>query len=236
MIWPKQTTNGVNANIWQSRVGPGENYVADPITDLIPLDMALSVSDNADKDSSRSRGNKAVCRFFQNNTCTMGEECKFSHSVPESEVQIGEQQYSVCEICCEDVFAKGSKFGLLDNCDHVFCLDCIREWRNQKFGQDRLNLRKCPICRLDSFVIIPSSVFLIGKDKLLEKQKYTSHLAQIPCRNFSLKGNCQFGSSCMYAHVTDERVNGVCGEFKMIAGADGKKTKSSGVQLSNFLK
>jgi hypothetical protein len=35
-----------------------------------------------------------------------------------------------CAICLERVLgARGRKFGLLDACDHAFCLPCIRSWR-----------------------------------------------------------------------------------------------------------
>ncbi len=35
-----------------------------------------------------------------------------------------------CAICLERVLgARVRKFGLLDACDHAFCLPCIRSWR-----------------------------------------------------------------------------------------------------------
>ena len=34
-----------------------------------------------------------------------------------------------CVICLEKVLANGRKFGILENCSHTFCLNCIRDWR-----------------------------------------------------------------------------------------------------------
>lgn len=35
-----------------------------------------------------------------------------------------------CAICLERVLGtRGRKFGLLESCDHAFCLACIRSWR-----------------------------------------------------------------------------------------------------------
>jgi E3 ubiquitin-protein ligase makorin len=170
----------------------------------------------------------AVCKFFLSNSCTAGQHCRFSHNVPHT---VSQGQW-ICEICSEDVLQKGLKFGLLENCDHMFCLNCIREWRNQKEKQDRLNLRKCPICRVDSFVIVPSSQFLTGAAKAAEKDQYVHHLSRIPCKNFEIgKTNCPFGSSCLYYHAGQSAVD----TFTVIKGADGTRTKK-GTQLSDFLK
>lgn len=60
----------------------------------------------------------------------------------------------------EKILASGRKFGLLINCDHIFCLDCIRIWRaggGNNNSKNISNLRLCPICRLISYQVIPST-------------------------------------------------------------------------------
>ena len=41
-------------------------------------------------------------------------------------------QKKTCGICLEMVWRRevDPRFGLLENCDHVFCLECIRKWRS----------------------------------------------------------------------------------------------------------
>ncbi|KAK2810081.1 hypothetical protein FQN50_003275 [Emmonsiellopsis sp. PD_5] len=76
----------------------------------------------------------------------------------------GEEQ---CGICLE----KPTIFGLLVNCDHVFCLDCIKSWRASSAADAQppggsldsrvpsKTTKTCPLCRVASDFVIPSSVF-----------------------------------------------------------------------------
>ncbi|EEH40004.2 hypothetical protein PAAG_02193 [Paracoccidioides lutzii Pb01] len=72
-----------------------------------------------------------------------------------------------CGICLETP----SVFGLLVNCDHIFCLDCIRSWRSsvRNSAEDAINptdsrvpkrtTKTCPLCRVKSEYVVPSSVY-----------------------------------------------------------------------------
>jgi hypothetical protein len=67
-----------------------------------------------------------------------------------------------CVICTDSIRKRGEKFGMLENCDHAFCLSCIRSWRKQKENQDRINLRMCPVCRNESFFVIPCDRLILN--------------------------------------------------------------------------
>ncbi|EFQ98577.1 hypothetical protein MGYG_01603 [Nannizzia gypsea CBS 118893] len=79
-----------------------------------------------------------------------------------------------CSICLE----VPKVCGLLTDCDHVFCLECIRRWRHSRQGdQNSRNIgrgsrsddpyaiwgptttKSCPLCRKPSKYIIPSAIF-----------------------------------------------------------------------------
>ncbi|AAR07495.1 143R [Yaba monkey tumor virus] len=53
-----------------------------------------------------------------------------------------------CTICMEKVYDKNVKnvyFGLLSNCNHVFCIRCIDAWKKEK--------KTCPVCRTPFFSV-----------------------------------------------------------------------------------
>lgn len=79
-----------------------------------------------------------------------------------------------CSVCLERVLSKPTaaerKFGLLSECDHPFCVSCIRNWRSSSpTGMDvNSALRTCPICRKLSYFVIPSVIWYSSKE---EKQE-----------------------------------------------------------------
>ncbi|CAI8596183.1 unnamed protein product [Vicia faba] len=118
-----------------------------------------------------------------------------------------------CNVCLERVLSKPKpserKFGLLPECDHAFCLSCIRNWRNSaptsemETGNNVNTVRTCPVCRQLSYFVIPSGIWYTTKE---EKQEiidnYKANCRLIDCKHFdSGNGNCPFGASCFYKHT-----------------------------------
>ena len=92
---------------------------------------------------------------------------------------------------------------MLDKCDHIFCLTCIRSWRSTFDKRTtKHHYRTCPICRQTSYFVIPSYFHATGGDKNLLIEEYKETLADIPCRLFNKgRGECPFRDSCHYAHI-----------------------------------
>ncbi|KAF4655578.1 hypothetical protein FOL47_009363 [Perkinsus chesapeaki] len=148
----------------------------------------------------------------------------------------------ICSICDEDIVARGRRFGLLENCSHPFCLNCIRRWRDQKGSQDRLNLRLCPLCRVESFLITPSDIYLpdgVEKDEAI--RGYKEALSRIPCKFIANGQQCPFGTSCYYLHEDDDTAaaghqhHDELQERRFLRGADGKVQCHRNPKLSDFL-
>jgi E3 ubiquitin-protein ligase makorin len=131
-----------------------------------------------------------------------------------------------CAICSEDP----KKYGLLENCNHVFCLDCIREWRRQREQQDRVNLRRCPICRVESYLIVPSEIIPSASGKIEQINIYKASLQKIPCKHFSASAACPFGSSCLYLHAASDPTP----PPRILRGADGRKKAKTHTTLSDY--
>ncbi|POM58802.1 Makorin-like protein, partial [Phytophthora palmivora] len=98
------------------------------------------------------------CPFFLRGNCKYGEHCRLrhnpamlpgaasaatsrstlkatrsavsSHNVPTNTREDNQQDFT-CGICFDDIVQSGKHFGLL-SCDHCFCLDCLRVWRQSK--------------------------------------------------------------------------------------------------------
>lgn len=92
-----------------------------------------------------------------------------------------------CGICYEIVWEKKgreTRFGILPNCKHCFCLECIRRWRQAKQFKKKI-IRSCPECRICSDFVCPSSIWV---DSAKEKEKlisnYKKALAGKDCKYF----------------------------------------------------
>ncbi|XP_047152288.1 E3 ubiquitin-protein ligase makorin-like isoform X1 [Vigna umbellata] len=168
---------------------------------------------------SRVHGNRCFyCRKFclhptdseerENHLATCEKREKYLQALNDS-------QEVECNVCLERVLSKPKpsdcKFGLLPQCDHAFCLSCIRNWRNSAptSGMDTSNngtantVRKCPVCRKLSYFVIPSGIWYSTKE---EKQEiidnYKANCKQIDCKHFNFgNGNCPFGACCFYKHT-----------------------------------
>lgn len=77
-----------------------------------------------------------------------------------------------CSVCLERVLSKTTaaerKFGILFECDHPFCISCIRNWRSgtPSSGVDiNSTFRTCPICRKLSYFVIPSVTWFSTKEE-----------------------------------------------------------------------
>ncbi|XP_057499408.1 putative RING-type E3 ubiquitin transferase C3H69 [Actinidia eriantha] len=148
-----------------------------------------------------------------------------------------------CSVCLERVLSKPTaaerKFGLLSECDHPFCVSCIRNWRSSSptSGMDvNSTLRACPICRKVSFFVIPSVIWYATKEEKQEiVDSYKSKLRSIDCKHFDFgNGSCPFGTSCFYKHAyCDGRLEEVA--LRHLGAEDGQTVIAKSVRLSDFL-
>ncbi|XP_078524310.1 E3 ubiquitin-protein ligase makorin-1 isoform X2 [Lissotriton helveticus] len=112
----------------------------------------------------------------------------------------------VCGVCMEVVYEKANpserRFGILSNCNHTYCLKCIRKWRSAKQFESKI-IKSCPECRITSNFVIPSEYWIEDKEekqKLI--QKYKEAMSNKSCRYFNEgRGSCPFGGNCFYKHA-----------------------------------
>jgi E3 ubiquitin-protein ligase makorin len=72
-----------------------------------------------------------------------------------------------CGVCMEIVWDKEKesdrRFGILENCNHIFCLACIRKWRSSKSYENKI-VKACPECRVKSDFVTPSRFWFEDED------------------------------------------------------------------------
>ncbi|XVE76703.1 hypothetical protein DITRI_Ditri13aG0002800 [Diplodiscus trichospermus] len=148
-----------------------------------------------------------------------------------------------CSVCLDRVLSKPTaaerKFGLLSECDHPFCISCIRNWRSSSpsSGMDvNTALRACPICRKLSYFVIPSVIWYCTPEEKQEiVDNYKAKLRSIDCKHFKFgNGNCPFGTSCFYKHMyQDGRLEEVV--LRHLGAEDEHTIIAKNIRLSDFL-
>ncbi|XP_024942938.1 probable E3 ubiquitin-protein ligase makorin-1 isoform X2 [Cephus cinctus] len=132
--------------------------------------------------------------------------CVKQHEVDmELSFAIQRSQEKSCGVCFEVIMEKSTReqrFGILPNCNHCFCLTCIRKWR-QATQFDNKIIRACPECRVTSDFVCPSMYWVDTKE---EKEKlimdYKGVLSTKDCKYFMKgRGKCPFGNKCFYLHA-----------------------------------
>ncbi|KYB29595.1 putative E3 ubiquitin-protein ligase makorin-1-like Protein [Tribolium castaneum] len=110
-----------------------------------------------------------------------------------------------CGICFEVIMEKANgeqRFGILPNCNHCFCLSCIRKWRQARQFENKI-IRACPECRVTSDFVCPSLFWVDTKEdknKLIDD--YKTALSTKDCKYFDKGvGKCPFGNKCFYRHA-----------------------------------
>lgn len=164
------------------------------------------------------------CSQIHGNICTFGEkQCFYPYHPDRSGVNVKvcnknnkllealrKSEDIECGVCLDRVLSKPTaaerRFGLLSDCDHSFCISCIRNWRSTSptSGMDvNSTLRACPICRKLSYYVVPSITWYSSKEEKQEiVEGYKAKLRSIDCKHFDFgKGTCPFGSSCFYKHA-----------------------------------
>lgn len=138
--------------------------------------------------------------------CKNGDKCVYPNCIFKHETIIEREDRrdaeepedceTKCVICYTDVLQTKKRFGLLSNCDHIFCLNCIKKCRSESTIsiQNRL---QCPYCRIKSRYVLPSNFYLTGYKKQEALNNFIEKRKTIKCIHGN---NCNRITKCPYKH------------------------------------
>ncbi|XP_068996674.1 makorin, ring finger protein, 4 [Embiotoca jacksoni] len=108
-----------------------------------------------------------------------------------------------CGICMDKVYEKSDTrkqvFGILPNCNHSFCLECIMSWRKTKdLGPDVV--KTCPQCRVRSAFYVPNKYWVEGQEKETVIASFKEKFSNRMCSYYARYRPCPFRTECLYRH------------------------------------
>ncbi|GFS21091.1 E3 ubiquitin-protein ligase makorin-1 [Elysia marginata] len=179
-----RSTQTRNSTTTTTHAQPPVREEIPPSTCRFPLRKRCRNGCRCSQFQARTVPSRKLCKYFKRGYCKFGAQCKYSHgqdSAEEAQSQRKRDEEQECGICFEKVLANMetsdgemlSKFGILQNCNHCFCLSCIRQWRTTE-GDARAMRKSCPVCRTPSEFIVPSKHWVETqeeKKKLIENFK-----------------------------------------------------------------
>ncbi|KAM8930950.1 E3 ubiquitin-protein ligase makorin-2 [Pelodytes ibericus] len=149
-------------------------------------------------------------------------------------------QEKVCSICMEVVYEKQSaserRFGILSNCNHTYCLTCIRQWRCAK-QFDNPVIKSCPECRVISEFVIPSVYWVEDQSKKNDLiEAFKQGMGKKACKYFDQgRGTCPFGWKCLYLHAFPDGTRAEPEKPRKQLGCEGNVRFFNSVRLWDFI-
>ncbi|XP_063306568.1 E3 ubiquitin-protein ligase makorin-2 [Pelobates fuscus] len=149
-------------------------------------------------------------------------------------------QEKVCSICMEVVYEKSSaserRFGILSNCNHTYCLACIRQWRCAKHFDNPV-IKSCPECRVISKFVIPSVYWVEDQSKKNELiEAFKQGMGKKACKYFDQgRGTCPFGWKCLYMHAYPDGRRAEPEKPRKQHGSEGNVRFFNSVRLWDFI-
>ncbi|MCJ1379195.1 hypothetical protein MMC17_002295 [Xylographa soralifera] len=151
--------------------------------------------------SHKQKPNAKPCKFFAaGQVCKNGTKYRFSHDETPS---LPPSTQPTCPLC-KSIAA--SPYGILADCDDIFCLSCILAWK-AKNVLEGVAFVGCPACHSRSRLVVPSTFLPVNAEvKNLLVAAQVAQLKQFKCVYFEKsienggKPRCHMFNDCAYAH------------------------------------
>ena len=155
----QKNSNSEKSNNSNSKSNSNSNICsnnAKKITKFIPKNNYQKKNNN-----NKNDGNIKIFNIKDSNLSIMKKSLRIK-SILQNNKKDYMNNIKECSICFRIII----NYGLLSNCDDIFCYECIKQWRNEaKIKNKREMFRRCPICNKESPLLIKSKFYLVGEEK-----------------------------------------------------------------------
>ena len=140
------------------------NIIISNFNPINNININKNIIINDYEEEKEDEGNIKVFNIKDNNLSIMKKSYRLKKILQDDEINY-KNNIKECSICFRIII----NYGLLSNCDDIFCYECIKQWRNEaKKKSKRERFRRCPLCNKESPLLIKSKFYLVGEEK---KQK-----------------------------------------------------------------
>ena len=140
------------------------NIIISNFNPINNININKNIIINDYEEEKEDEGNIKVFNIKDNNLSIMKKSYRLKNILQDDEINY-KNNIKECSICFRIII----NYGLLSNCDDIFCYECIKQWRNEaKKKSKRERFRRCPLCNKESPLLIKSKFYLVGEEK---KQK-----------------------------------------------------------------
>ena len=160
----RKSSNSDHFKVPNINQSSNNNIMISSFNPINSININKSIIINDIEEEKSDEGNIKIFNIKDTNLSIMKKSYRLKNILQDDEINY-KNNIKECSICFRIII----NYGLLSNCDDIFCYECIKQWRNEaKKKSKRERFRRCPLCNKESPLLIKSKFYLVGEEK---KQK-----------------------------------------------------------------
>ena len=160
----RKSSNSDHFKVPNINQSSNNNIMISSFNPINNININKNIIMNDIEEEKSDEGNIKIFNIKDTNLSIMKKSYRLKNILQDDEINY-KNNIKECSICFRIII----NYGLLSNCDDIFCYECIKQWRNEaKKKSKRERFRRCPLCNKESPLLIKSKFYLVGEEK---KQK-----------------------------------------------------------------
>ena len=160
----RKSSNSDHFKVPNINQSSNNNIMISSFNPINNININKNIIMNDIEEEKSDEGNIKIFNIKDTNLSIMKKSYRLKNILQDDEINY-KNNIKECSICFRIII----NYGLLSNCDDIFCYECIKQWRNEaKKKSKRERFRRCPLCNKESPLLIKTKFYLVGEEK---KQK-----------------------------------------------------------------